>query len=142
MNFVYFFKILYFLSNGYLNIPEYRRLLNLIGRVQYLYIIEHAVENINYHRFQSISVTLLSLDFPLHCRVDILSCFKQIHWRKNPARFKIFHGIWQISNQKMRKKISFLNIWFKVRELVYFCSYKLINYPLEGSHPQPSRMKI
>ena len=32
-----------------------------IGRVQYLYTIDHAVENIAYHRFQSISVTLLSL---------------------------------------------------------------------------------
>ena len=42
-----------------LNIPEYRCL--LIGRVQYLYTIEHAVENIAYHRFQLISVTLLSL---------------------------------------------------------------------------------
>ena len=31
------------------------------GRVQYLYTIEHAVKNIAYHRFQSISVTLLSL---------------------------------------------------------------------------------
>ena len=52
-------KILYsFLSKGSLNIPEYRCL--LIGRVQYLYTIKHAVENIAY-RFQSISVTLLSL---------------------------------------------------------------------------------
>ena len=52
-------KILCFLSKGSLNIPEYRCL--LIGRVQYLYTIEHAVENFAYHRFQSISVTLLSL---------------------------------------------------------------------------------
>ena len=37
-------KILCFVSKGSLNIPEYRRL--LIGRVQYLYTIEHAVENI------------------------------------------------------------------------------------------------
>ena len=48
-----------FISKGSLNIPEYRCL--LIGRLQYLYIIEHAVENIAHHRFQSISVTLLSL---------------------------------------------------------------------------------
>ena len=52
-------KILCFVSKGSLNIPEYRCL--LIGCVQYLYTIEHAVENIAYHRFQSISVTLLSL---------------------------------------------------------------------------------
>ena len=37
-------KILCFVYKGSLNIPEYRCL--LIGRVQYLYIIEHAVENI------------------------------------------------------------------------------------------------
>ena len=54
-----FLKILYFLSKGSLNIPEYRCL--LIVHVQYT--IEHAVENIAYHRFQSISVTLLSLDY-------------------------------------------------------------------------------
>ena len=54
-----FLKILCFVTKGYLNIPEYRCL--LIGRVQYLYTIEHAVENIAYYRFQSISVTLLSL---------------------------------------------------------------------------------
>ena len=53
-----FLKILYFVSKGPFNIPEYRCL--LIGRVQYLYTIEHAVENIAYHRFQSISVTLLT----------------------------------------------------------------------------------
>ena len=53
-------KISCFVSKGSLNIPEYRCL--LIGRVQCLYTIEHAVENIAYHRFQSISVTLLSLD--------------------------------------------------------------------------------
>ena len=57
--FCLFLKILYFLSKGSLNIPEYRCL--LIGRVQYLYTIEHAVENIAYRRFQSISVALLSL---------------------------------------------------------------------------------
>ena len=34
-------KILCFVSKGSLNIPEYRCL--LIGRVQYLYTIEHAV---------------------------------------------------------------------------------------------------
>ena len=54
-----FLKILCFVSKGSLNIPEYICL--LIGRVQYLYAIEHAVENIAYHRFQSISVTILSL---------------------------------------------------------------------------------
>ena len=54
-----FLKILYFVSKGSLNIPEYRCL--LIGGIQYLYTIEHAVENIAYQRFQSISVTLLSL---------------------------------------------------------------------------------
>ena len=47
------------LSKGSLNIPEYSCL--LIGRVQYMYTIEHVVENIAYHRLQSISVTLLSL---------------------------------------------------------------------------------
>ena len=40
------FKILCFVSKGSLNIPEYRCL--LIGRVQYEYTIEHAVENIAY----------------------------------------------------------------------------------------------
>ena len=38
-----FLKILYFVSNGSLNIPEYRCL--LIGRVQYLYTVVPAVEN-------------------------------------------------------------------------------------------------
>ena len=37
-----FLKILYFVSKGSLKIPEYRYL--LIGRVQYLYTIEHDVE--------------------------------------------------------------------------------------------------
>ena len=46
--FCLFLKILHFLSKGFLNIPEYRCL--LIGRVQYLYTIEHAVENIAYYR--------------------------------------------------------------------------------------------
>ena len=55
-----FLKILCFVTKESLNIPEYRCL--LIGRVQYLYTIEHAVENIAFHRFQSISVTLLSLE--------------------------------------------------------------------------------
>ena len=41
-----FLKILCFLSKGSLNIPEYRCL--LIGRLQYLYSIENAVENIAY----------------------------------------------------------------------------------------------
>ena len=41
-----FLKISCFVSKGFLNIPEYRCL--LIGRVQYLYIIEHVVENIAY----------------------------------------------------------------------------------------------
>ena len=54
-----FLKILCFVSKGSLNIPEYRCL--LIGRVQYLYTIEHAVENITNHWFQSISVTVLFL---------------------------------------------------------------------------------
>ena len=54
-----FLKILCFESKGSLKIPEYRCF--LIGRVQYLYTVEHAVENIAYHRFQSIPVTLLSL---------------------------------------------------------------------------------
>ena len=49
MNIVYFLKILHFLFNGSLNIPEYRCL--LIGHVQYLYTIEHAVKNIAYYRF-------------------------------------------------------------------------------------------
>ena len=39
-------KILCFVSKGTLNIPEYRGL--LIGRVEYLYRKEHAVENIAY----------------------------------------------------------------------------------------------
>ena len=42
-------KILYLVSKGLLNIPEYKCL--LIGRVQYLYTAEPAVENIAYHRF-------------------------------------------------------------------------------------------
>ena len=54
-----FLKILCFVSKGSLNIPEYRCL--MIGLVQYMYTNKHAVENIAYHRFQSISVTLLSL---------------------------------------------------------------------------------
>jgi len=33
----------------------------LIGRVQYLYTMEHVVKNIAYHKFQSISVTVLFL---------------------------------------------------------------------------------
>ena len=41
-------KILHFLFQGSISIPEYRCL--LIVRVQYLYIIEHAVENIAYYR--------------------------------------------------------------------------------------------
>ena len=49
-----FLKILCFESKG-----EYRCL--LIGRVQYLYTIEHAVENIAYQWFQSIPGTLLFL---------------------------------------------------------------------------------
>ena len=49
-----FLKILCFVFKGSLNIPEYI--------VQYLYIIEHAVENII--GFKSISVTLLSLGRP------------------------------------------------------------------------------
>ena len=68
--FCLFLKILCYVAKGFLNIPEYRCL--LIGRVQYLYTIEHVVENIAYHRFQSISVTLLSLIWPLNCTVEIL----------------------------------------------------------------------
>ena len=49
--FCLFLKILNFVSKGSLNIPEYRCL--LIGRVQYLYTIEPALENIAFHRFQS-----------------------------------------------------------------------------------------
>jgi len=41
-----FLKILCIVSKGSLNIPENRCL--LIGRVQYLYTIEQAVENIAY----------------------------------------------------------------------------------------------
>ena len=41
-----FLKILCFVSKGSLKILEYRCL--LIGRVQYLYTKEHAVENIAY----------------------------------------------------------------------------------------------
>ena len=41
-----FLKILCFVSKVSLNIPEYRCL--LIGRAQYLYTIEYAVENIAY----------------------------------------------------------------------------------------------
>ena len=43
-----FFKILHFIFKGFLKIPEYRCL--LIDRVQYLYKIEHAAENITYHK--------------------------------------------------------------------------------------------
>ena len=51
MNIGYFLQILHFLFKGSLKDlkdPEYRCL--LIGRVQYLYTIEHAVENIAYYR--------------------------------------------------------------------------------------------
>ena len=65
--FLQFLKILCFVSKGSLNIPEYRYL--LIGRVQYLYTIEHAVENIAYRKFQSIFVTLLSLLYTLSERI-------------------------------------------------------------------------
>ena len=41
--FILFLKILCFVFKGSLNIPEYRCL--LIGRLQYLYTIEHAMEN-------------------------------------------------------------------------------------------------
>ena len=59
MNKVNFLKILNFLFKGSLNMPEYRCL--RIGRVQTLYTIEHAVDNIAYYRCLSISVTLLSV---------------------------------------------------------------------------------
>ena len=59
-----YFKILYFVSKGSLNIPEYRCL--VICRVLYLYTIEPAVKNIAYFRFQLISVTL-SLLAPFLC---------------------------------------------------------------------------
>ena len=48
--FCLYLKVLYFESKGSLNILEYRCL--LIGRVQYLYTNEPAVENIAYHRLQ------------------------------------------------------------------------------------------
>ena len=54
-----FLKILYNVFKGSLNIPKYRCL--LIDCVLYLHTIEPAVENIEYYRFQSMSVTLLSL---------------------------------------------------------------------------------
>ena len=44
MNFVYFGKFYVLYHKGSINIPEYRCF--LIGCVQYLYIIEHAEENI------------------------------------------------------------------------------------------------
>ena len=44
MNSVFFFEDFVFRIERILNIPEYRCL--LIGRVQYLYTTEHAVENI------------------------------------------------------------------------------------------------
>ena len=47
MKLILFLKILSFVSKGSLNIPDYRYL--LIGRVQYLYTLKHAVENIAYH---------------------------------------------------------------------------------------------
>ena len=53
-------------SKGSLNIPEYRCL--LIGRVKYLYTIEHAVENIAYFSCKSISITLLYL-FGTHLKL-------------------------------------------------------------------------
>ena len=53
------FENFVFIYKGSINIPGYKCL--LIGRVQYLYTIEPAVENIAYHRIQLISVTLLSL---------------------------------------------------------------------------------
>ena len=58
MNIV-FLNIVHFVFKGSLNIPEYRCL--LIGRVQYLYTMEHAVKNIAYYRCLTISVSLLSL---------------------------------------------------------------------------------
>jgi len=58
MNIV-FLNILNFVFKGSLNIPEYRCL--LIGRVQYLYTMEHAVKNIAYYRCLTVSVSLLSL---------------------------------------------------------------------------------
>ena len=54
-----FLKILCFVSKGSLKIIEYKCL--LIGHVKYLYTIEHAVENIAYFSWLSISVTLISL---------------------------------------------------------------------------------
>ena len=76
-----FLKILYFLSKVFLNIPEYRFL--LIGRVQYLYTIEHVVKNIAYQRFQSISVTLLSLQL-LHVNLQFILV-------QNTHRSHIYH---------------------------------------------------
>ena len=70
-----FLKIFCFVPKGSVTIPEYRCL--LIGRVQNLYTIEHAVENIAYFRFQLIYVTLLSLVqniYSLYCKgIEFLS---------------------------------------------------------------------
>ena len=54
-----FFKILYFVSKGFLNISDHRCL--LIGLIQLLYTKEPAVKNIAYFSFKLISVTLLSM---------------------------------------------------------------------------------
>ena len=75
-----FLKMLCFVSKGSLNIPVYK--CALTGRVQYLYTLEHAVEIIAYHMFQSISVTLLSLGLPVtscpHPIYTYLNCTKTL----------------------------------------------------------------
>ena len=56
-------EILCFVSKGFLNIPMNTDVCWLVVyTVQYLYTIEHAVENIAYFSFQSISV-LIVLNF-------------------------------------------------------------------------------
>ena len=84
MNSVFLLKILCFVFKGSLNIPEYRCL--LIGRVQYLYTIEHAVENIAY--FILISVTLLSLG---KSNPEVKICKKY-----DQGRVTFFPGVWDL----------------------------------------------
>ena len=83
MNSVYFSRFCVSYPKGSLNIPEYRCL--LIGRVQYFYTIEHAVENITYHGFQSISVALLSL-----LKTNVVGQNKK---SKNSKKSKIVHNL-------------------------------------------------
>ena len=60
-----FSKIFCFVSKGSFNIPESRCL--LICRVQYLYTIEHAVENIAYHTVKPL-IKNTSKEF-IKCRI-------------------------------------------------------------------------